>query len=500
MKKKNSNTNEFNLNNIKTPQSINFQKNNFNIQNTINKSNSEHNLLNPHKNLKTKIKREYNIIKELGKGAYGTVYLVKREGKKYAMKVLEKAFLSRNNKSNDALIERIVLSMCNHKSIIKLISSFQTKSQLIFIIEYCPNKDLDFILRKFGKLNHELAIKFFAEIVNVIDYLHNTLKISHNDLKPSNIMLDKNYHLKLIDFSTCKIVNKKFDKTVKNFIDCDNYIDKEIIGTAEYVSPEMIEQKIFDYRTNDIWSLGVILYYFYHGKTPFIGNNDFDTFNNIKKIKYEINNLLNDDIKDLISHIFIDCNKRYTINDIKKHSYFKNINWDNLLNEEIPIPKELLNQMTMKLTKGDSNTDFWENFCNEINNNNNKDFSIVNINDNGFLNFIDDYFYSEENNQLFNNHIENIELKNGKVKLIYEGIVIQIVKKSENEVKFKLYNNKILQIWEYKKLSNNINLSHKTKISLGNDNLIKLDKFTFKTIQSEALKWYNIITSVMFLD
>ena len=500
MKKKNSNTNEFKLNTIKSIQNINFQNKNFNHQNKINKSNSEQNLLKPQKKIKKKVINEYEIIKEIGKGAYGTVYLVKKEneGKKYAMKVLEKYFLSRNNKSNDALIERIILSICHHKSIIKLISSFQTKSKLIFILEYCQNKDLDFIIRKFGILNNELAKKFFAEIVNVIDYLHNELKISHNDLKPSNIMLDKNYHLKLIDFSTCKIVNKKFDKNLKKFITSENYIDKEIIGTVEYVSPEMIEQKIFDYRTNDIWSLGVILYYFYHGKTPFIGNNDFDTFNNIKKMKYEINNLLSDDIKDLFSHIFINCNERFTIKDIKKHSYFKNINWDNLLNEEIPIPKELLNQMTMKLTKGDSNTDFWENFCNEINNNNNKDFSIVNINDNGFLNFIDDYFYSEENNHLFNSHIENIELKNGKVKLIYEGYVIQI--KYGDEVKFKLYNNKILEIWNKNKLFNNINLSNKTKISIENENILNLNNNSFKTTKLEAVKWYNIITRVMFLD
>ena len=152
----------------------------------------------------------------------------------------------------------------------------------------------------------------------------------------------------------------------------------------------------------------------------------------------------------------------------------------------------------MKLTKGDSNTDFWENFCNEINNNNNKDFSIVNINDNGFLNFIDDYFYSEENNQLFNNHIENIELKNGKVKLIYEGYVIQI--KYGDEVKFKLYNNKILEIWNKNKLFNNINLSNKTKISIENENILNLNNNSFKTTKLEAVKWYNIITRVMFLD
>ena len=498
-KKKNSNTNEFKIPKRRAGESLNFG--NDYSHKKLTKSNSEHNLFNP-KNKKSQI-REYNIIKQLGKGAYGEVYLVKRdnEAKKYAMKILDKNFLTKNNKVNDALIERIILSMCKHESIIKLISSFQTKSKLIFVIEYCPNKDLDFIMRKFGTLPNDLAIKYFAEIVNVIDYLHNTLKISHNDLKPSNIMLDKNYHLKLIDFSTCKILNKKFDKNLKKFIDCENYIDKEIIGTAEYVSPEMIEQQITDYRTNDIWALGVILYYFYHGKTPFIGNSDFETFCNIKKIKYEVNQLLNDNIKDLISHLLINYKERYDIKDIKKHNYFQNINWDNLLNEEVPFPKELLNQMSMRLSKGDSNTDFWENFCNEINNNNNneEEFVVVNINDNGVLHFIDDFFYCEENDHGFKNQVEDINLQNGDVKLIYEGFLIIVIKKTK-EVKFKLYNNKILEIWEGNDLLIKINLNKKTKISLGNENEIYLNKYTFKTTKLEALKWYNYITRVMFLE
>ena len=72
-------------------------------------------------------------------------------------------------------------------------------------MEYCPNKDLDDLLRKLGTLDSDLALQIISELVNVIDYLHNEMDISHNDLKPSNILLDANFHIKLIYFSTAKI-------------------------------------------------------------------------------------------------------------------------------------------------------------------------------------------------------------------------------------------------------------------------------------------------------
>lgn len=79
-------------------------------------------------------------------------------------------------------------------------------------MEYCPNKDLDELIHKLGTLDNDLALQIIAELVNVIDYLHNDMEISHNDLKPSNILLDEHYHIKLIDFSTSKVKDKVFDK------------------------------------------------------------------------------------------------------------------------------------------------------------------------------------------------------------------------------------------------------------------------------------------------
>ena len=77
--------------------------------------------------------KEYKIIKYIGKGAYGIVYLVEKDKKKFAMKVISKNFLSKYNKINEALIEKIILSKINHQLIIKLISSFQTKTKLFYI-------------------------------------------------------------------------------------------------------------------------------------------------------------------------------------------------------------------------------------------------------------------------------------------------------------------------------------------------------------------------------
>ena len=156
--------------------------------------------------------RDFIILKEIGQGSFGSVFLVENEKtkKKYALKVINKDFLSRTERTEEALIERFILSMCKHPSIVRLSSSFQSKNKLFFVMEYCPNKDLDELLRKFGTFEPDLALQIISELVNVIDYLHNKMNISHNDLKPSNILLDANFHIKLIDFSTAKIKGKIF--------------------------------------------------------------------------------------------------------------------------------------------------------------------------------------------------------------------------------------------------------------------------------------------------
>lgn len=89
--------------------------------------------------------------------------------------------------------------MCNHPSIVKLHSSFGTKNKLIFVLDYFSNGDLDLLLKKYGTLPLDLCKQYSAEIINVLEYMHNSLNLCHRDLKPSNIMIDSNYHLKLVN-------------------------------------------------------------------------------------------------------------------------------------------------------------------------------------------------------------------------------------------------------------------------------------------------------------
>ena len=357
-----------NINNNKIESSIEkSSKSNIENEDDLNK-----NINQPREKIK-----DFVIIKEIGQGSFGSVFLVEKEKtkKNYALKVINKDFLSRTERTEEALIERLILSKCKHPSIVRLSLSFQTKHKLFFVMEYCQNKDLDELLRKFGTFEPDLALQIICELVNVLDYLHNTMEISHNDLKPSNILLDSNFHIKLIDFSTAKVKDKIFDKSKGDFIISDESVSKDIIGTAEFISPEMVNQKITDYRTNDVWALGIIIYMLFNGESPFKDKNDFMTLDRVKECKFEyIKKDVPEDVVDLINNILIeDTNKRLNIKQIKEHKYFKNnnINWDTILNNKVPVDLDKLNKLDKLSIENNNNENFWEQFCNDINNNNN---------------------------------------------------------------------------------------------------------------------------------
>ena len=442
--------------------------------------------------------RDFLILKEIGQGAFGSVFLVQKENtkKKYALKVINKDFLSRTERTEEALIERLILTKCKHPSIIRLSLSFQTKHKLYFVMEYCPNKDLDILLRQLGTFDNDLALQIIAELVNVIYYLHMDMEISHNDLKPSNILLDKDFHIKLIDFSTSKIKGKIFDKKKGDFITSEESISKDIIGTAEFVSPEMVNQNITDYRTNDIWALGIIIYIIFNGVSPFKGSNDFNTLDKVKECKFEYAKKdLPEDVVDLINNILIeDINKRFDIKQIKNHKYFKDINWDTLLNNKVPLDLEKLEELNKINIEKNNNENFWEQFINDINNNNNENNFLES--DNEFeIEKLDefppkiknDFFYSKE---FIENNINN-------------NVISGIVKKcgfKEKDVKLKLFINfKKIEIFDFEKneFIKKYDLNKNIKITIENENEFTIDGDKYKTSQTEVEKWKNNIKKVI---
>ena len=337
---------------------------------------------------------DFSIIKLLGTGSYAKVVLAKHNinGKLYALKKINKNMLNNFEKQHEAHIEKQCLAELQNNNILKLNKTFQDKKNLYFILEFCSNKDLGFLLNKLGKLDYNLAQYFSAQIILAISYMHKQ-GIYHRDLKPENIGIDKYFHLKIFDFATAVKINKYFDKKIMRFIDLNK--DEEIIikekikkneigenniiklnnhnilllsrlfvGTPEYVSPEVLEH---DYEnigpSVDIWAFGIILYLFFFGKTPFKGKTEEETLDNIKNIKYNFEeddkNNISEEAKDLISKILIkDPCKRigynsYDYNEIKNHPFFKGINFDNLEKEQKPVLdiKETLEEFGYQIEK-----------------------------------------------------------------------------------------------------------------------------------------------------
>ena len=200
----------------------------------------------------------------------------------------------------EVFIERCILSSLNHPSIIKFYQSFKNSNKLFLLVEYCPKGSLLDFLKRQSSLNNILAKHMTAEIVLSLEYLRE-MQIVHRDLKPGNIVLDSNYHIKLIDFATCKVFNKEIQAKIVAFKEKNDLVksmgfsdDNELnttskdsrhyslVGTEEYLAPETLSDSDLHY-TSDYWSLGVILYQLLCGSTPFKGRSDLETYNNIQK-------------------------------------------------------------------------------------------------------------------------------------------------------------------------------------------------------------------------
>ena len=303
--------------------------------------------------------RHYQLIKMIGKGSYGKIYLAEdtKKNNLVALKIIDKTFLENLGKTEEAFIEQYMLIHLKNKNIINLLSCFQTKQNLIFVIEYFKNGNFENYLKqiqnKNGILSYETSKFYLAELLNILLFFQEK-NIVHLDLKPGNILMDERLHLKIIDFATAKIIGKEYDLNTKKFvknsknnklnnhkkIKLNNNNNLNLIGTIEYISPEMINGNIINYKSCDIWSFGIIMYELFHGYTPFKGKNDLDTIENIKKGNFYINEKLPFEVKDLIKKLLCyDQKERLGISDIKdimNHNFFKGINFDNLFNEKVP--------------------------------------------------------------------------------------------------------------------------------------------------------------------
>ena len=282
------------------------------------------------KDFKSKVTlNDFQIIKLLGKGAFGKVLLVYNEElKKYfAMKTLRKDYIKKNQQTKHTKEERKILEKIDYPFISKLYYAFQNEKKLFMITEYMPGGEMFYHLHMNDHFNENKARFYIAEIVLAINHLHKN-NILYRDLKPENILLDELGHIKLTDFGLSKIMNNiEKDKTYT------------VCGTPIYVAPEVLTGQGYN-KLVDWWSVGVLLYEFLAGYSPY---REARTKIDIKiyKKNLEQDPLISDTAFDLIKKLCtFDVSKRIGKNfeDIKNHEFFKDIDWVKLEKKEITPP------------------------------------------------------------------------------------------------------------------------------------------------------------------
>ena len=235
---------------------------------------------------------------------YYAVKVVKREKMGQAFTWLE-------------LRELDILRKLDHPNIIKLYEIYADEDYFYFVLEYCSGGELlQYLISKNAHLGEFETIKIMSEIFKAIGYLHEN-KICHRDLKLENFLFDHagvDAHIKLIDFGLAK---QNFD--LKAGL-------KSIVGSPNFIAPEILNKQEYDYKC-DIWSLGVIIFILLSGDPPFQGENNFETFNRIKKGHFSFDGKewkkITNEGKDLIKKLLVlEPNKRITITEALKHAWF----------------------------------------------------------------------------------------------------------------------------------------------------------------------------------
>ncbi|XP_028409650.1 ribosomal protein S6 kinase alpha-5-like isoform X2 [Dendronephthya gigantea] len=287
----------------------------------------------------------FDLLKVLGTGAYGKVYLVKKKdgfykGKLFAMKVLKKATIVQKAKTTEhTMTERQVLeSVRSCPFLVTLHWAFQTESKLHLVMDYINGGELFTHLYKRDKFSEDEARIYIAEIVIAIEHLHK-LGIIYRDIKLENILLDSKGHVVLTDFGLSKDFSPS-DEIKRTYSFC---------GTIEYMAPELVNGNGNGHdKAVDWWSLGVLLYELLTGASPFTVDGEKNSQSQISKRittkEPPIPMSFSREAKDFVLRLLAKNPSRRIgsgptgANEIKKHSFFKKLDWTSVYERKVPAP------------------------------------------------------------------------------------------------------------------------------------------------------------------
>lgn len=287
----------------------------------------------------------------INKGTFSKVYLVNdNNNNEYAMKVIKKNKKYLNQKN--VFLEIDILKHCDSEYVPKLQFHYDDVNYIYIIMEYLDCYDLyDLLLKQEYKSFNISKTKYISACILLgLAYLHSQ-GIIHRDMKLENILIDKQGHIKIIDYNLSNYCpNNVEEKTIKTSYSEKMVVVKQpttilqgCVGTIEYVSPEMIADNLYDYMV-DWWAFGIIIYELLFGVTPFnpnLNDDDETIVNNILDYKFHVSYILPDtEMISLTGKNIIKKLLKYNVEDrlgyiggseeIKDHPFYLCLNFNTL--------------------------------------------------------------------------------------------------------------------------------------------------------------------------
>uniref|UniRef100_A0A8C1N9B9 Protein kinase C n=1 Tax=Cyprinus carpio TaxID=7962 RepID=A0A8C1N9B9_CYPCA len=284
---------------------------------------------------------DFDLIRVIGRGSYAKVLLVrlKKNEQIYAMKVVKKELVHDDEDIDWVQTEKHVFEQAStNPFLVGLHSCFQTESRLFLVIDYVNGGDLMFHMQKQRKLPEEHARFYAAEICIALNFLHEK-GIIYRDLKLDNVLLDQDGHIKITDYGMCKEGIRPGDTT------------STFCGTPNYIAPEILRGEDYGFSV-DWWALGVLMFEMMAGRSPFdiiTDNPDMNTEEYLFQVILEkpiriprslsvkaasvLKGFLNKDPKERLG-----CQVQTGFTDIKSHTFFRSIDWDQLEQKQVTPP------------------------------------------------------------------------------------------------------------------------------------------------------------------
>ncbi|KAL8906917.1 MAG: hypothetical protein Q9207_001725 [Kuettlingeria erythrocarpa] len=281
--------------------------------------------------------RDFAFGRTLGEGSYSTVMAAtdRETGKEFAIKVLDKKHIIKERKVKYVNVEKDTLNrLTDHPGVVRLYYTFQDEKSLYFVLDLASNGELLGILKRLTTFDEECTRFYGAEILDTIDFMH-ARGVIHRDLKPENVLLDEHMHVKITDFGTAKLLDSQNDGKKSNGIpEAGELLDgsevnkaNSFVGTAEYVSPELLRDKTAC-KASDLWAFGCIIYQLLAGRPPFKAANEYLTFQKILGLDYEFPQDFPEVAKDLVERLLVlEPSSRLSIEHIKNHQFFEGVTW-----------------------------------------------------------------------------------------------------------------------------------------------------------------------------